>query len=464
MKNFIPYNMNQQFLLPPDVREWLPEDHLALFVSDTVDELDLSEIYAEYEKGDGRGRPPYHPLMMVKLLVYAYCNGKLSSRKIEKAICDEVSYRVLSGNLQPDHDSIAEFRKRHLKTLAKLFIQVLLLCEQAGLVKLGHVAIDGSKMKANASKHKAMSYERMCETEKRLEEEVKKLLDDAQRIDSEEDERFGKGRRGDELPKELARRESRLKKIREAKRALEEAARERAVREAEEKRKKLEDRRKQEEETGRKIGGSRPSIPEPDNAKPKPKEQRNFTDPDSRIMKDGATKSFEQAYNTEIGVDNTAQIIVAYGVTQDANDKNQLVPMVEKVKENMGKAPEKASADSGFYSENNLKSESLKDVDLYISPDKEKHSRQNSEECALIPEVPGWAEAMRQKLKTEAGRAIYKMRKAIVEPVFGQIKESRGIRRFSFRGIEKVTYEWALICMTHNLLKLFRWRVVPANA
>jgi transposase len=460
MREYKPYNIDQMFLLPPSMHDWLSEKHLASFVSDVVGELDLSEIYAVYEKGEGKGSPPYHPLMMVKLLVYAYCDGKFSSRKIEKATYDEVPYRVLSGDQHPDHDTISEFRKRHLTTFSHLFLDVLALCEQAGLVKLGHVSLDGSKVKANASKHKAMSYGRMCEKEKSLKEEVKKLLDEAERADLEEDERYGKGRRGDELPKELARRENRLKKIREAKAALEQEAKEKALQKVSEVEQKLEERQKQEKETGKKKGGPPPTKPDPDKAEPPPKSQRNFTDPDSRIMKDGATKSFEQGYNVQIAVDEDAQIIVSHGITQEANDKKQLVPMLKKIEENLGRLPDKVSADAGYCSEDNLNADELTGIDLYIPPNKEKHGKQDGE-IEVAQEKPlTVVDKMRHKLKTEAGQAVYKMRKAIVEPVFGQIKHVRGFRRFMLRGIEKVTEEWAFVCLTHNLLKLFRHRLV----
>ena len=260
MRTFKPYDLDQPYLLPPDLRSWLSAGHLAHFVSDIVDALDLSAILDEYERGDGRGYPPYHPVMMVKLLVYGYCTGKVSSRKIEKATWEDIAYRVLSGNQQPDHDSIADFRQRHLKALAGLFVQVLKLCQKAGLVKLGHVSVDGSKVKANASKHKAMSYQRMNETEARLVKEVQELLAEAEAIDKAEDAQYGKGKCGDELPDELKRRETRLKKIREAKAALEAEAKKKAGEEAEEVRKRIAKRERQEEETGKKIGGVPPPI------------------------------------------------------------------------------------------------------------------------------------------------------------------------------------------------------------
>lgn len=455
-RTFRPYSMDQQLLLPPNLRDWVPEGHLSLFISDLVDEsLDLRAILKPYEEGDARGGMPYHPGMMVKLMLYAYCTGRPSSRKIERATYEDVAYRVLAGDQHPDHDSIADFRKRHLKALAGLFLQALMLCEKAGLVKLGHVALDGTKVKANASKHKAMSYERMCETEKRLEEEVKKLLETAQQKDIEEDSLHGKGRSGDELPKELARREGRLSKIREAKAELEKEAKERAIREAEEARAKIEERERREQETGEKPKGPGPTVPDPEQAKPEPKAQKNFTDPESRIMKDGATKGFEQAYNAQAVVDAQAQVIVAADLTQQSNDKKQLVPMLELVRKNLGQLPQKASADAGYFSEANVTDEKLAGVDLFVPPHREKHGAKAEASAGPAPEA-SVKEKMQHKLKTPEGRDIYKRRKAIVEPVFGQIKEARGFRRFSFRGLENVKAEWTLICLTHNLLKLFR--------
>lgn len=463
-KTFRTYNLDQRLLLPPDMREWLPEGHLALFLLDVVTQLDLSEITDVYEQGDGRGQPPYHPVMMVTLLLYAYCTGKPSSRRIERATYEDVAYRVLAGDQHPDHDSIAAFRQRHLQALARLFVQVLQLCAAAGLVKLGHVALDGTKIKANASKHKAMSYERMGAKEKELEAEVARLLEQAQQVDAAEDAEYGKGRRGDELPAELARRASRLGKIRAAKAALEAAARAQAEQAAEQAREKLAERARREAETGKKVGGRPPQVPDPETVQPEPTAQRNFTDPESRIMKDGATKGFEQAYNAQAVVDSTAQIIVAAAVTQDANDKQQLQPMLEKVKENCGRLPEKASADAGYFNTEHLTDETLRTVDLYVPPDRQKHGAAPEPIGAAPAAAASVADQMRQKLKTAAGQAVYKWRKAIVEPVFGQTKEARGFRRFSFRGLTKVAAEWDLIALTHNLLKLWRAQPCPLAA
>jgi transposase len=462
-KHFLPYDLNQRLLLPPDLREWLPEGHLASFVSDTVEQMDLSAILKKYEKEDDRGRAGHDPRMMVKLLVYGYCTGKRSSRALEKATYDEVPYRVLAADQHPDHDCIADFRKRHLAELGGLFLQALRLCEKAGLVKLGHVAIDGTKVKANASKHKAMSYDRMSATEKRLEEEVQKLLAEAEQVDAEEDAKYGKGKRGDELPEELRRRESRIAKIREAKAALEQEARERAEQEAAEARAKIEKRQEQQAQTGQKMRGRPPEVKNPEEAKPSPKAQRNFTDPESRIMKDGATKSFEQAYNAQIAVDAQAQIIVATSVTQETNDKKQLGPMLKRVKENVKQQPQKVSADSGYFSEEAVTAPELAEVDLHVPPDRQKHGEPLGTATKRGPQGEA-ADRMREKLKSPDGHAVYARRKAIVEPVFGQIKEWLRFRRFSLRGLGNVQAEWDFVCAAHNLLKLFRARSRPQAA
>jgi len=327
-KSFRTCDLDQPFLLPPSLQDWLPENHLARFVAELVNGLDLSEIYGFYGRRDGRGRAAYHPVMMVRVLLYGYCLGVMSSRRIERASYEDVAFRYLCADQHPDHDTIAAFRQQHLPVLARLFLQVLQLCDKAGLVKLGHVAIDGTKVQANASKHKAMSYDRMEEKEKQLKTEVEKLLAQAAEADAAEDTLYGKGNRGDELTGELARRESRLKKIAEAKRALEQEARDRAEAAKKVGEEKLEQRREKERERGKKMGGRPPQVADPEQARPEAKAQRNFTDADSRIMPDGAHKgSFVQAYNAQIAVDGAAQIIVAADVTQETNDKQQLAPM-----------------------------------------------------------------------------------------------------------------------------------------
>jgi len=461
MKLFKLYDPDQSYLFPPSPRDWLPEGHLSYFLSDVVDTLDLSSILDAYTGGDGRGQPPYHPAMMVKLLLYAYCVGKPSSRKIERATYEEVPFRVLSAENHPDHDTIADFRKRHLQSLAGLFYQVLQICRKAGLVKLGHVSLDGTKIKANASKHKAMSYGRMQKAEAELVDQIDGLLKEAEAVDSAEDAKYGKGKRGDDLPKELARRESRLKKIREAKASLEKKAREKAVDKGEKAKAKIKQREDEQKRTGKKTPGRTPVVPDPDAAKPEPKAQRNFTDPQSRIMKDGASKSFEQCYNAQAVVDSDSQIIVASDVTQQTNDKRQLIPMMKKTEANTGVKPAILSADAGYFSEDNLTDEQLEGVDLYVPPNRQKHGDDPppSEPPGAIEDMI--KEKMRRKLRTDAGKKIYARRKVIVEPVFGQIKQARQFRRFSFRGLEKVAAEWDLVCLTHNLLKLFRAGFAP---
>ena len=479
-KRFRTCDLNQIFLLPPSLQDWLPENHLARFIADVSKQLDLSKIMAVYERKDGRGMAAYHPEMMVRVLLYGYSRGVVSSRKIERATYEDVAFRFLAADQHPDHDSISSFRQTHLQSLAELFTQALRLCDKAGLIKLGHVAIDGSKLKANASKHKAMSYDRMVEKEKQLREEVDKLLAQAGQADADEDAQYGKGKRGDELPPELARRESRLKKIGEAKAALEQEARERATVEKAVAEARLEERRVKEEAQGKKFGGRPPQVPDPGQATPEPKAQRNFTDPESRIMKDGATKSFMQAYNGQAAVDSHAQIIVAAALTQDANDKKQLLPMLKQVEENMGRKPERVTADAGYFSEAVVTDPQVDGIELLVPPERQKHgvagqispvggvAEGGSQPGGASMEPPqpakSAAERMREKLRTTAGQAVYKMRKAVVEPVFGQIKERRGLRGFLMRGKEKVSAEWQIICLTHNLLKLFQagLRLQPA--
>jgi transposase/ribosomal protein L5 len=463
-KRFRTDHLNQSLLMPPSLHDWLPEGHLARFIADVTEELDLGAIYRSYE-GDGRGKAAYEPLMMLRVLLYGYCRGVASSRKIERATYEDVAFRFLSADTHPDHDTIAAFRKRHLDALAGLFLQVLQLCQKAGLVKLGHVAIDGTKMKANASKHKAMSYDRMEETAERLRQEVEELLRKAAATDEAEDAQYGKGNNGDELPAELARRESRLKKIREAQAELEQEAKEKAERARVEAEAKIAERREQEAQTGKKAGGHDPRVADPEQAKPEPKAQRNFTDPESRIMPDGANKgSFVQGYNAQAAVDSQAQVIVAAEITQQTNDSQQLVPMIKQVVANTGANPIAVSADTGYWSEANVSDESVAGVDLHIATGRQKHGEKVATATGPPPEDATPKEAMAHKLRTEAGKSIYKMRKAIVEPVFGQIKERRGFRRFSFRGVGNVSLEWKLICLTGNILKLFRSGWLPRTA
>jgi len=425
-KTYKSYYPDQDLLLPPSLRDWLPENHLAYCVSDVVDQLDLSAIEAVYEEED-RGQPPYHPRMMTKILLYGYCVGVFSSRRIQKRLVEDVALRVLAAGNQPDFRTIADFRKLHLQALEKLFQQVLRLVLEVGALKLGRVALDGSKVKANASKHKAMSYGRMEETEKLLRKEVQKLLKQAEAADEEEDKRYGRDRRGDELPEELQRRETRIARIQEAKKALEERAREKAKSEGKDSKE----------------------------AKPEPKAQYNFTDPESRIMK--GSDGFVQGYNTQVAVEPLFQLVVGQTVTQAANDKQQMVPLIKAIQEQSGQRPEEVLTDSGYCSEENLKYLAKRRMEGFVATEKQKHG-EPSEPCKRgpLPKDASRVERMDHKLKTKVGAAVYARRKCMVEPVFGQIKQARGFRQFLLRGLQKVRGEWALICMTHNLLKFHK--------
>lgn len=423
-KQYRLYEPDQLFLMPPNLREWLPENHLAYFVSDLVDDLNLSKIEAVYEDEE-RGQPPYHPRMMVKVLIYSYCVGVFASRRIQKRLVEDVAFRVLAAGNTPDFRTLSDFRRIHRKALEGLFQQVLRLALKAGAMKLGRVAIDGSKVKANASKHKAMSYGHMKAKEQELEAQVRRLLSEADRQDEAEDRRYGKDRTGEELPEDLRRRESRLKRIRQAKEALEEEARREA------------------QEAGK------------EQAKPEDKKQYNFTDPQSRIMK--GSDGFVQGYNCQIAVEENFQLIVGQAVTQQANDKEQLEPMVKAIQEQAGHKPGEVLADSGYCSQDNLRYLARRHIDGYVATERQKHGHDRPAcKRGPLPKGAGPVERMKRKLQTQVGRRIYAMRKAIVEPVFGQIKQVRGFRQFLLRGIERVQLEWALVCLTHNILKLHR--------
>ncbi|PYU24514.1 MAG: IS1182 family transposase [Acidobacteria bacterium] len=426
-KTYKTYLPEQDLLLPPSLRDWLPENHLAYCVSDVVDQLDLSSIESVYEEED-RGQPPYHPRMMTKILVYGYCVGVFSSRRIQKRLAEDVAFRVLAAGNEPDFRTLSDFRKNHLPALKELFQQVLRLVLEVGGLKLGRVALDGSKVKANASKHKAMSYGRMGETEKRLRKEVQELLKRAEAVDKEEDQRYGRECQGEELPAELQRRETRIARIREAQKVLEERAREKA------------------ESEKNKDG------PE---AKPETKAQYNFTDPESRILK--GSDGFVQGYNSQVAVEPLYQLVVGQTVTQDANDKQQVVPLIEAIEEQAGQKPEEVLADSGYCSEENLKYLAKRRMEGFVATEKQKHT-ERTEPCPRgpLPKKASRVERMKRKLQTKAGAAIYARRKCMVEPVFGQIKQARGFRQFLLRGLEKVRGEWALVCMTHNLLKFHK--------
>ncbi len=425
-KHFRPWNRKQKWLLPPEITEFIPEGHASHFVRDlVVEQLDLSVILDSYD--EERGFPPFHPAMMVALLLYAYTQGVFSSRRIAKACIERMDFAAVTGFQKPDFRTISVFRRRHLQTLAGLFQQVLVLCRRAGLVTLGHVALDGTKVKANASKHKAMSYERMEKAEREFADVVKGWLDQAEITDLGEDSRF-RNRQGDELPDWVANKVERMKKIREAKAALEREAAEKAK----EKRKDDDD-----------------DPPEP--PKVDPKAQRNFTDPESRIM---PTKNgFEQCFNAQAAVDAEAQVIVACDVVATSADGPQLLPMVDRVKANLGRKPKICSADAGYCSETNLEGMATRKIKAYIATGRQKHGTKAA--THVINGKPGSLVAqMRERLKRGGWRSPYRLRKQVVEPVFGQIKQAIGFRQFLLRGLARVQAEWSLVCTAHNLLKL----------
>ena len=425
-KTYRPYVPEQDLLLPPSLRDWLPEDHLAYFVSDLIDQLDLSAITAVYEDEE-RGYPPYHPVMLTKVLVYAYCVGVFSSRRIQRRLVEDVAFRVLAAGNRAGLSHHRRFSQDALAgACSGFFEQVLRLARELGAPRVGRVALDGSKVKANASKHKAMSYDRMREKQRQLRDEVKQLLAQAEAADAAEDAEYGADRRGDELPAELQRRESRLQRIREAKRALEARAKDEAA------------------------AAGKPA----ESAKPDPKAQYNFTDPESRIMK--GPDGFVQAYNVQVAVDEL-QLIVGQAVTQETNDKQQLMPMITTIAQQSGDTPTQLLADAGYCSDANLTAIADTTIDAYISTRKQKHGERPGP-CPRgpLPKTATIVDRMSRKLHTKAGAAVYAARKGIVEPVIGQIKQARGFRQFLLRGFEKVQGEWSLVCTTHNILKLYR--------
>jgi len=431
-KGYRTYLPEQDLLLPPSLRQWVAEDHLVYFVSDVVDQLDLSAMHAAYEK-EKRGQPPYDPRLMTKLLVYGYCTGVFSSRRIQKRLQEDIPFKVLAAGNEPDFRTISDFRKIHIEVLQNLFEQVLALALESGAIKLGRVALDGTKVKANASKHKAMSYGRMQEKQQQLKEEVKQLLEQAEAADKEEDGRYG-SKRGDELPEELRRRETRLAKIKAAQKVVEQRARDRAAEEGK-------------------------SAQEAKRAKPDDKDQYNFTDPESRIMK--GADGFVQGYNAQAAVEPTLLLIVGQSVTEAANDKKQLMPMVEIIEQQSGQRPKAILADNGYCSEENLghlesADQPERKIDGFIATGKQKHGEHRlPAKRGPLPNGATKVDRMKQKLKTKVGKAVYAARKCVVEPVFGQIKQARGFRQFLLRGKEKVKGEWSLLCLTHNILRLY---------
>jgi len=433
---FRPCAPDQSLLFPPSPRDWLPEGHLAFFIADTVAALDLQAFYAVYG-GDGRRNQPFDPQMMVTVLLYAYATGTFSSRRIARKLEDDVAYRVLAAGNFPAHRTIAEFRQQHLVAFEALFVQVVAIAREAGLVQLGAVAVDGSKVKAQASKHKAMSYGRMRDEERRLREQIAALTTQAEATDAAEDAAHGPDVRGDELPAELQRREQRLAAIAAAKARLE--ARQAA-----------EDRQKgRTPDDGRKSRGTKPfardfGVP-PDDA------QDNFTDPESRIMK--ASHGFDQCYNGQIAVDETTQLIVATGLTNCAADNAELLPLITRAQATLGGTPPEVLADAGYRGEATFQVLESRGITAYISLGHETRPTKPPNPAHLA------TQRMADRLKSDVGRARYRRRKAIVEPVIGWIKEVLGFRRFSLRGVAKARGEWNVVCLAVNLKRLHRIRM-----
>ena len=479
-KQYRPWRPEQPFLLPPSPMEWLPQGHLAYFILEVVAELNLGGLEEKIQRKDWRGTRPYSPRMMTALLLYGYAAGVFSSRKIERSTYEDVALRVLAGGEHPHFTTINEFRREHGPELSALFVQVLQLCRRAGLRTVGHVSLDGTKVGANASKHKAMSYGRMKDEEKPLLGEVEQLLASADQVDAEEDAWYGRGQRPEDLPEELRRRDTRLTKIHEARLALEKEAAEARAAELLEKaagqrkkaetstdpveRKRAATRASQSEQQAAELTGhddddvgSSPTalpkhrVPSTENGEPTSKAQRNFTDPDSRIMiRNGV---FMQAYNAQAVV-SESQLIVAHGVTNQPPDQHNLIPMMERVRDNCGRLPDVLSADAGFTSEDNIRYCESNQLDAYIAVGRKDDDTRLGRLPMTSARQARWD--MREKLKTALGRELYARRKTIVEPVFGQIKCAMRFARFSLRGLGKVGSEWGIVCICHNLLKLFR--------
>jgi transposase len=448
---FRSYNMNQPMLFAPDVREWLPSEHLAYFISDVVESMPLKEIYESYQSRHSRGAPPIDPRLLLKLIIYGYCSGTRSSRRIEKATYENVAFRVLACDEHPDHDSIASFRSRHIKALSQIFVDVLKLCQKAGLVKMGHVSLDGTKIKANANKSKSRHFEDLKKSEAELEKEVSSILAEAAEIDAEEDRKYGKGKRGEEMPKHLQDRKKRLQIVQDLVAKMEEEAKEKRREYAKEKAKKKTEDDAWMEESGTKIE-RRP----PKNPTDKPTEEvitarRNPTDYDSCIMKESQTGGYIQGYNCQAAVDDKSQIILAVEVENQPNDKQLAPGMMEKVQANTGVLPTFLTADNGYFSERDIVTLEKMGIDPYIPPTEKGEGKRKINASGGTRTITTF---MRDKLESKTGASIYKLRKSTVEPVFGQIKEAKGFRSFLLRGLEKVRGEWELMALSHNLMKL----------
>jgi len=443
--DFIPIDRDTPYILPPSVQDYVPQDHLARFVVEIVDQLDLRAMVGSYW---GRGKSPYHPAMLVALLFYGYATGTFSSRKLEKATYDSMAYRYICANAHPDHDTIANFRKRFLKELEGMFIQILLVGQAMGLVKLGTVSLDGTKIKANASKHKALSWEYANRLEAQLQEEVQELMRLAEEADT------ASLRQEMDIPEELKRREQRLERIAAAKAEIEERARQRFEKEQAEYEQKLAQRKANEERTGKKPGGRPPQPPSPG---PQARDQVNLTDEDSRIMP--TRGGFEQTYNAQAGLDEATHLIVERHITQQSNDKQEVIPTLEglhQLPEELGKV-DKLMADTGYFSDANVQACEAEGIEPYIPEGRQEHNLPLAERFAddpPAPQAPTPVQAMRHRLKTRDGKAIYARRKSTVETVFGILKRGQGFRQFLLRGCEAVAGEWNLVCIGWNLKRL----------
>jgi len=450
-----PYNLGQQLLVPIDINEVLPENHLSRFIADVTITLDLSVLSKSCD--EHIGQRPYDPRMMFNLLFYGYCVGVRSSRKIEERIHLDLAFRYLAAGHYPDHVTLSRFREENLDILSPLFVQVLMICKKGGLVKLGKIAIDGTKIKANASLRKTKDYNAIKTEYDELEKKVKSLFREAQKNDEHEDSRYGKNRRGDELPEKLCNTQDRLKELEKIKNEMETEAK----RIAEKKDEEIANRELEEKESGKKRRGRKPK---PLSDIPGEKARHNFTDPDSRIMKENSTKAFVQGYNCQNVVDTDSQIVISCDVTQDANDKHQAIPMIDefvKIIKQLGLQPKEVITqlrlllDAGYFTEVDLKKLMSNGWDIFTTPDSSLSNGKKIQMKGRIPKNISFPDRMRRKTKTKCGKEIYKKRK-IVEAPFGQIKEARGIRRFLLRGLRKAKGEWTLINLTHNLLVMHR--------
>ena len=447
MRLFKSSNRNQPFLLPPSIQDWLPKNHLARFIVDTVEQLDLSKINDQYRSG---GKEAYNPQVMLSLLFYGYATGVFSSRKIERATYDSVAFRYISANTHPDHDTIATFRKRFLKELSEIFVQILSIAQEMGVLKVGKVSLDGTKVKASASKHKALSYAHSTQLEKQLEDEVKILLEKANRADNEEDND------GMNIPDELARREDRLKVIKTAKEKIEQRANARYKQDLQEYKEKLKKREEKEKLTGKKIAGKKLQLPK--SKEPNPKDQINLTDEESRIMPISGG-GYMQAYNAQASVEHDSRLIVHQHVTQSVNDKKEITPTLQWFKNNPTLMPNSLLADAGYYSDDNIKQCEAQKITSYISFGKEQHNQpleDRFKELQVLPEDATDIEKMKYRLQTKEGKEIYALRKSMIEPLFGIIKHVIGFRQFMLRGFEEAKGEWNLMCIAYNLKRLHR--------